>query len=266
LIDDPDAVAADVIFEFSGLLSGDRISELEGYRLFSFARDDDKNGATVADGIVLRQQHLRPFILPRGLYPTLTDKAVLTLAIRSVLVAREDLDRALAYDVSKALLSRVREIALSYPLVTSELTDQIDGGDLMLPLHNGMKRYLARDAPGFVERYIEILAFAFTVAVTFLSSAYAFFRYRAQVRKDRIDGYYAQVLNARNELSEDVTASALEERRETVQKLQSEVLDLLARERIDANISLFAFLSISNQVINELDRRVRATRSTSDCD
>jgi len=38
--------------------------------------------------------------------------------------------------------------------------------------------------------------------------------------------------------------------------VQQEVLNLLIDERVAADASLLAFLSISNQIINELDRRI----------
>ena len=38
--------------------------------------------------------------------------------------------------------------------------------------------------------------------------------------------------------------------------VQHEVLNLLIDERVAADVSLVAFLSLSNQIINELDRRI----------
>jgi len=38
--------------------------------------------------------------------------------------------------------------------------------------------------------------------------------------------------------------------------VQQEVLNLLIDERVAADTSLMAFLSLSNQIINELDRRI----------
>jgi len=38
--------------------------------------------------------------------------------------------------------------------------------------------------------------------------------------------------------------------------VQQDVLNLLIDERVAADTSLMAFLSLSNQIINELDRRI----------
>ena len=255
LLDNPWTVMPDVWFIFGGLLSPENTSALAGYRLFNFAADGDAPGGTVADGIALRHHHVRPFLLPKGVYTNLADDAVLTLAIRTVLVANEDLDAQLAYDITSALFVNAQEISLDYPLVTRELNEDVQVADLMLPIQEGARRFLERDRPGFIERNVEVIALYFTVFITLVSSAIAFYRHRLQVRKDRVDTFIDKLLDVRRDMvSSDADVVAC---RDKVLDVQRQVLDLLVNEKIAADASLIAFMSQSNQMLDELDRRSR---------
>lgn len=260
LLDNPWTQSPDVYFIFGGLLSDESVAQLVGYRLFSFGAEGDVAGGSVADGVVLKHHHLRPFLLPKGVYHTLTNDAVLTLSIRSVLVASESFDEQLAYDIAWTLFNQSQEIALRYPLVTRELNESVQTTELMLPLHEGTRRYLDRDRPDFIERHVDVLALYFTIAITLLTGSFAYFRHRSQVRKDRVDVFYTRLLvirdNMQNTEDQSIFASCYKE----VLVVQREVLDLLIDERIAADTSLIAFVNLSNQMIDELERRSRRMR------
>lgn len=260
LLDNPWKPVPDVFFIFGGLLSDDSIDQLDGYRLFSFGANDDLDGGSVADGIVLKHHHLRPFLLPKGVYHTLSDQAVLTLSIRTVLVADEAFDEELAYNIARTLFNQSQEIALSYPLVTRELNDGVQPTELMLPLHEGTRRYLDRDRPGFIERHVDVLALYFTIVITVLTGGFAVFRYRSQVRKDRVDVFYTRLLLIRDKMQNADDGSLFAGCYDDVLDVQREVLDLLIDERIAADTSLIAFVNLSNQMIDELERRSRRIR------
>ena len=256
ILDNPWTETPDTYFIFGGLLSSDSLTQLNGYRLFSFEAGGSVDGGSVADGIVLRHHHLRTFVLPRMLYPQLDHDVVQTLATRTVLVAREGFRQSTALELSEALYTHAQEISLEYPLVTRELNETVDTASLMLPLHPGTRRYIDRDRPGFLERNVEILALVFTVLVTFGSGLVALYRYRVQVRKDRVDEYYRRLLDIRARIeTANGDADGLLACRSMVLSVQREVLDLLVDERIAADFSMVAFVNLSNQIINELDRR-----------
>ena len=256
LLDNPWTVNPDVYFIFGGLLSTDSIRQLQGYRLFSFADADDISGGSEVDGIVLKHHHLTPFLLPKNVYYALSNDPIVTLSIRSVLIAHEDFNSEFALDIASQLFSKAQEIALSYPLVTRELNIGVDTIELMFPLHAGTRRYLDRDKPGFIERYVEVLALILTIVITLLSGVFALYRHRSQVRKDRVDVYYSQLLEIRRDMEGTNTRTALRSSHQRALDVQHEVLNLLIDERIAADASLTAFLSLSNQIINEIDRRI----------
>lgn len=253
LLDNPWAIVPDVYFVFGGLLSPDSTAQLSDYTLFSFASEGDYPGATVADGIALRHHHLQPFVLPKSIYGHFSDRAVLTLSIRSVLIASAAMDSELAHDIAYALFMNAQEISQPYPLVTRELKTDFSATNLMIPLHQGTQRFLNRDGPSFVERNAEVIALYFTFALTALSGLVALYRHRLQIRKDRVDEYMVKLLTIRTAMQEN--DSNVGDCRERVVSVQSEVINLLVDERITADASLLSFLMQSNQLLGELDRR-----------
>jgi TRAP-type uncharacterized transport system substrate-binding protein len=251
ILDNPWTTLPDVHFILGGLLNVVNADQLSDYRLFSFRRAHDIPGGTLADAIALRHHDVRPFLLPAGMYPMLADDAVLTLSVRSVLVARQGMDEEVIYEVAAALYANAQDIARDYPLVTRELDEDLRSVELMVPLHDGARRYIDRDGPGFIERYVEVLALAFTIAVTLVSGAIALYRHRTQVRKDRVDHYYTRLIDIREAMP---TRPATESRRDVL-AVQREVLALLIDERVAADAGFVAFVSLSNQMLDELDRQ-----------
>jgi len=71
-----------------------------------------------------------------------------------------------------------------------------------------------------------------------------------------VDVYYSQLLEIRRDMEGGNTHTALRFSHKRALDVQHEVLNLLIDERIAADASLTAFLSLSNQIINELDRRI----------
>ena len=260
LLENPWTVNPDVYFIFGGLLSDESLRQLSGYRLFSFVEADSISGGSVADGIVLRHHHLKPFLLPKSIYHTLNNDTVLTLSIRSVLIANENLDSDTAYDIASSLFNDAQEIALNYPLVMRELSDDLNPADLMFPLHEGARRYLDREAPGMIERYADVIALGVTLLLTAFSGAFAYSKRRQQIKKDRVDVYYSQLLEIRHGMDAAPDKAAFRACHQRALGVQREVLDLVVNERIAADNSLIAFISLSNQIVNELERRIGVER------
>jgi len=127
-------------------------------------------------------------------------------------------------------------------------------------LHQGTRRYLMRDRPGFLERNVELMALCLTVLATVGSGLLAFFRYRSQTRKDRVDAFYGRLLDIRRQLLDGDGGCDYAAGKEQVLQIQGEVLGLLIDERIAADSSLVAFISLSNQVLNEFDRFAAAPK------
>ena len=256
VLENPWTETPDVYFIFGGLLDGDSIERLAGYQLFSFAQEGDVDGGSVADAVVLRHSYLKKFLLPRSVYYSLAGEAIVTLSIRSVLIAHEQFDEDLAMEMSSQLFNGAQEIAQGYSLVTRELNTSIDASALNFPLHSGTRRFLDRDKPGFIERNVDVLALSLTVLAAILSGLLAWYRNRQQLKKDRFDAYYQRLLEIRQNYDTALDSTELRGQRQAVLDLQREVLGLLVDERIAADNNLTAFLSLSNQVLNEINASI----------
>ena len=258
VLDNPWQIEPDVYFIFGGLLPEDSLRQLAGYRLFSFGDVADLGRGSIADGIALKYPNVDTFVLPKGLYSGLHDQPIVTLAIRTLLIAREGLTSATAYDIVATLLEHTQEIAFAYPLVTEQLNTEFAPASLTLPLHSGARRYFERDKPGFMERYVEVLALSATFLLALGSGVVSIYRRRQQLKKDRIDVYYGKVLDMRRAV---VAADGVEELVEltaSVTAVQHEVFDLLINERIAADSALTIFLDLSNRVLEEIVARVNS--------
>ena len=87
-----------------------------------------------------------------------------------------------------------------------------------------------------------------------LSGIFAYYRHRVQLKKDRFDVYYQRLLELRSAAEGMSDEALLLVQKKRVLDVQQEVLGLLIDERIAADSNLVAFLSLSNQILNELDR------------
>lgn len=251
LLPDPWSEDPSVYFIFGGLLGEDALSRLAGFSLYSVGDPAGVSGGSVAEGVVLRYPNLRAFLLPAEVYPGLAREPVLTLAVKTLLVAREGLEPDLVYELAMALSRLKPAIAAAYPLAgIGELGRSLQA-PRALPWHPGAQRYIDRELPSFIERYAEFMGAAATITIALVSLGVAFYRRRRQARKDRLDTYYQQALACRAELgSEKADPRATAGR---LRALQAEVFDLLVAERIDADSALVAFLALSNQLLHEAE-------------
>lgn len=253
ILDNPWLEEPEVFFQFGGLFSDAEQRQLgeQDYQLFSFGEVARLGQGTVAEGIVLRNPRLRTFVIPAATYPKLSKSPVLTLAARSILVGREDFDPKHAYLISEHLFEHAQDVGAGYHLVSHELTETMSSDSLALALHPGVRRYVEKDRPSFVERYVEVIALGITVIAGIGSGLITLYNYRRSQKKDRIDVYYnrALALRARMERSEAVPELLGIEKE--MKGLQEEVMALLVDERLDANHALTIFMTLSSQVLAE---------------
>lgn len=250
----PSALATDpdVYFIFGGLLAADAVRRLQDFRLFSLGSPERLMQGSVAESLMLRYPNLRPFILPANLYPSLSREAVLTVAVSTLLVVRNDLPDEQVYQLA-ALVDRARPmISAVYPLAALPLVTSDQRQARTLPLAGGARRYRDRDEPGVLERYAEVMALGTSLFIAVGSGLVAFDRRRRRTRKDRLDGFFRSVIDARPAIGADTEQRAAA--RSQICRSQAEVLEMVIAERIEADSALVAFLTLSNQVLVEAER------------
>ncbi|MEM1229804.1 MAG: hypothetical protein AAGI15_04645 [Pseudomonadota bacterium] len=246
LLPDPISTRPDVWMIFGGILGRDALRRMPGYRLFDFEPGAGAARESIAEGIALRHPQLHTMTLPRRLYPSLDSPKITTLAVHNQLAVRADLPEAQAFALA-ALVDQARQpIAAAYPLTTLDTPERSGIVPHALVSHAGAVRFEQRNEPSFLERYAEVFAFLLTALVALASALVAIARYRQQRRKDRLDRFFQRLLQQR-----DTEPRA---RAETIRSLQSDVIELVVRERISADGALLAFLSLSNQLLAEAEQ------------
>ena len=252
LLDNPWETSPDVYFILGGLLPRESWSQLTGYSLYSFGDAEKVGKGTGAEGLSLLHGNLRPFILPIAIYGTLSPQPVLTLSTRTVLTAREDLTPETAQLITSRLLERANKLAVAYPLVSEQLNERFDPYTLTFPLHPGSRDYLERNEPSFIEQYADVVGVLMAIVASIGSAGLALYRQNRARQKNRIDIFYLQLVDVRQSMRDGEEAASRSELASRVERLQEEVFDQVARERIAADASLIAFIDLSNQVLREL--------------
>ena len=250
LLDGPWVKEPEIYFVFGGILAPDALFRLPGFSLYSLDDPGALMQGSVAEGVALRYPYLHPFVLPAQLYPQLGRQAALTLAVSNVLVARASLDERTVYELAMMVERLQPHIAAVYPMAS--LTQLADSSSVprALALHPGARRYRDRDLPGFLERNAEVLGLFATLVIASGSVLVAWQRQRRQSRKDTLDTYYQKLLELRARLADGANPTAIAG---DIRATQAEVMTLVIEERIDADGSLLAFLTLSNQLLDESD-------------
>jgi hypothetical protein len=251
LLPDPISQAPEVWMIFGGILSGDALRRLPEHRLFDFNAGNATAadpGAGIAEGMALRYPQLHTMMLPRQLYPSMDSPRITTLAVSNQLVVREDLPVDTAFRLATLVDQARQAVAAAYPLAALDVQTAGRVVPHALPPHPGAIRFADRNEPSFLERYAEVFAFLLTALVALASAGVAIQRYRQQRRKDRLDRFFQRLLEQRDG---DQPRAA---RAQAIRDLQTDVIELVVRERISADGALLAFMSLSNQLLNEAEQ------------
>ena len=252
MLETPFGVQPDVWLDFGGIYNADALSRLNDYCLASLGAIEQFGQGSWAEGISYRFPHLSAFVLPAGLYPNLSVKPVVTLAVTSLLVTHASQPDELVHDVLQHVIESGNSLQSIYPLTSAVLSNEAATQPSTLALHPGALRFAQRDAPSFLERYAEVLAFTTTALVALASLFAAVYRIRQQAKKDRLDEYFAQVMKLRDlHRQGDLEAPQLYAQ---VSDLQDGVTRLVVQERIEADSAYVAFLTFSNQVLFESEK------------
>jgi TRAP-type uncharacterized transport system substrate-binding protein len=242
---------ADVVVLFTPI-SPQRVAEHPDLRLFSLGEPADVGRGSTIDAATLLNPYLRPFVIPEGTYGAATPAPVLTLAVDKILVAREELEASVVYDLVSALLRSRPALAARHPGYFEHLADDFDVTRSTFIVHPGTQAYLQRAAPTIYERYSGVAEVAVTMIITLASAAVAMVRILQRRRKNRIDEFYATAIGIRDAIQGDASAAALQDAVARIRELQNTAFEQLVDEKLAADESFRIFITLSNDILQQL--------------
>lgn len=209
---------------------------------------------SIVDAATLINPFFRPFIIPVGTYGDLTPEPVLTLAVDKMLVARRDLDTSVIYDLINELVRLRPALAAKQPGLFKELSGDFEASRSTFVLHPGSQAYLQRAAPSVYERYSGIAEVIVTLIVALASATFAGLRIFRMRRKNRIDEFYSETIRLRNSIAPDSNEADRQAAIDQVRSLQNNAFELLVDEKLAADESFRIFITLSNDVLEQLRR------------
>jgi TRAP-type uncharacterized transport system substrate-binding protein len=222
------------------------------YRFLSLGTPEDIGTGSVVDRAVLLNPRVSPFVIPKRTYGDIPEDPVVTLAVDKLLVSRPDLDAAVVYDLIAETRRLQPALAARRPMLFRRLTEEFDAAASTFVLHPGAQAYVQRDTPTFYERYSGVAEVLVTLIIGLVSGGYAVIQIYNRRRKNRIDGFYADVMAIRDSIdghsTEDERAAAVGR----VRELQNTAFDMLIREKLAADDSFRIFVTLSNDIIEQL--------------
>jgi TRAP-type uncharacterized transport system substrate-binding protein len=242
---------ADVVVLFTPI-APERVAEFPELRLFSFGSPADIGAGSVVDAATLLNPQLRPFVIPQGTYGPATPQPILTLAVDKVLVAREELDASVVYDLVLALLRSRPALAAKHPGSFEHLAADFDVTRSTFVVHPGTQAYLQREAPTIYERYSGVAEVTVTILIAFVSASIAGMRIYQRRRKNRIDQFYSSAIEIRDSVAPGSSDGARREAIAKIRELQNTAFDQLVDEKLAADESFRVFITLSNDVLRQL--------------
>lgn len=222
------------------------------YRFLSFGSPDDIGTGSLIDRAVLLNPRLSPFVIPVGIYGDLPQEPVLTVAADKMLVSRPELDDATVYDLIGEIRRLQPALAAARPLLFRQLAREFDASGSTFVLHPGAQAFTQRDEPTFYERYSGVAEVLVTLVIGLISGGYAVVQIVNRRRKNRIDGFYTDVMAIRDSINEHSSAAEKAAAVERVRHLQNEAFDMLIREKLAADESFRIFVTLSNDIVAQL--------------
>jgi TRAP-type uncharacterized transport system substrate-binding protein len=230
-------------------------AEFPNFELTTMGAPQDIGMGNIIDAAVLMHPHFQPFVIPVGTYGELTKEPIVTVAVDKILVARSNLDSAVVYDLINEILRLRPALAAKWPGLFQQLSDDFDTSRSTFIVHAGTQDFLQRSAPTVYERYSGIAEVAVTLIVALASASFAMIRIFRMRRKNRIDSFYTKTIALRRSVNDSTGPEELQQIIEEVRRLQTTAFDLLVDEKLAADESFRIFITLSNDVLQQLGEK-----------
>jgi hypothetical protein len=216
----------------------------------------DLGDATSSGGVEYLLPRMHSAIIPARTYDLPGNvEALRTLGVMTLLLARKEISEQVIYDLTETLIEQKPRFMSVAPSIFSAVNDSFLPLELNFPLHSGARRYLHRDEPSNLERYAELINLVVYLAILILTGTIAAYRWRAHLKRDRIDEFYMRTLALRKQGNGENENELIEE----LNQLEEEAFQSLVNGKLAADESFRIFtelLSRSRQELFENARRL----------
>jgi len=242
-------IPADLILYF-GPINPDNMQWVQpGYELVSLDSRLNPQLEFYKEGVAYLVPKMYSTVIPPYTYDIPGNEGpILTVAADTLLVAQRDLSVNLIYELTKTMIEQKPRFTAIAPHLFSGISESFDPLDLNFPLHNGARRYLHRDEPGFLERYAESVNLLVYLVFLVLSAAVAFTRWRLHRKKNRIDRFYVRALGIQERANGEKADKLLLE----LHELEQEAFRWLIEEKLAANESFRIFTDLVSRIRSDL--------------
>jgi hypothetical protein len=253
----------DVVFVFAPL-SPRSAPLLDGYELFSLGSAADVGGGSAADGLALVAPFLRSFVIPEGTYGPFTPTAIATVALDTLLVAREDTPIVVVYELIHSIEIMGPLLAAQRPDLAIDELETFDISHVTFPVHPGTMAFRRRNDPGFAERASSIFEMGVTISVALFTALFALVRFLRGRRKGRIDKFYSAVLEIRSKLVQEPSPERRRSYVAELRTLRADAFALLIKEKLAADDSFRILQTLIYDVIREAEAPITEALAAAD--
>jgi TRAP-type uncharacterized transport system substrate-binding protein len=220
----------------------------EGISIFSLDDPALFNRGSSLEGMTLDNPQIYPFMLPKFVFSGKPANPVLTVGVNDLLVCHKDLDEQIVYDIAY-IIDGKRTILTQRNRNYGLLPDNLGFRQFSFsfPFHEGSIAYLERDKPTIFERYAELFGVLFSISLVIFGGITSIRRRIKQVKKDRIDDYYKQLLEVRNGIS----ARKKSDNIQLLDAIRDHAFQSLMDEHLNADNSFEIFLNLYENIKTE---------------
>ena len=189
--------------------------------------------------------------IPRSTYVRLPRRAVHTVRVAAMLVARADLEEELVRDITATVFdyrSGASGLAGNTLNVASRIRENYDPSAVIIPFHPGAAIYYRREEPPFFVEYAEALSLVLTMLLGLYSLFIALRQWLRRRMKNRVDSYLLEVERLGANFN-TLSLGTLIERREAMVELRRTAFADLIAERLFADDT---FIILQNHLRDEL--------------
>ena len=258
----PEMMEADVMAIFTVLMEPEMLAQFEGFKLYSFDDGDNISAGSEVEGISLKLPRVRPFIIPQRTYGDLTSEPIVTICTDMVFVVREGMYSLAVSDLIRSLFAHREKFVHVNTSFYYGIVEDFDRSKLSYSLHEGARAYLDRDEPNIFERYAELAGVIFTIALATGSGLISLRRKRSRKKKDKIDVFYAHLMDIKNAIPDIKTIEDARSKINEVKVEQKRAFEMLIDEELSANESFRIYMELSKETIEEIRIRYRLIKGS----